>query len=139
MHSPIGQAIAVILIYGNPYVKFGASLCDGLFFTAVTVENSQNSSWLYRKPQHISSTASIWRELLGRLSNNMPKIVAWSDSRVLAAVGYLRKYPNMPIPDAMKLANFTPEEIADKAKYQWVYRRVGKKASFSHLLVLLQH
>ena len=29
----------------------------------------------------------------------------------------------------MKLANFTPEEIADKAKYQWVYRRVGKKAS----------
>ena len=35
----------------------------------------------------------------------------------------------MSIPEGMKLATFTPEEIVDKAKYMWVYHQAGKKSS----------
>ena len=60
-------------------------------------------------------------KLLVKLTLNMPKINARLDLRVLKAIEALRKYPYMTIPEAMKLANFTPSEILCKAKYMWVY------------------
>jgi hypothetical protein len=58
----------------------------------------------------------------------MPKINARVDSRIDKAIEALRKYPNVTIPEAMKLANFTPPppEILCKAKYMWVYWRAKK-------------
>jgi hypothetical protein len=56
----------------------------------------------------------------------MPKINARADSRVNKAIVALTKYPNMTIPEAMKLADFTPPEISCKAKYMWVYWRAEK-------------
>ena len=56
----------------------------------------------------------------------MPKINARADSRVNKAIVALTEYPNMTIPEAMKLADFTPPEILCKAKYMWVYRRAEK-------------
>ena len=40
----------------------------------------------------------------------MPKNVARHDDRFEKAVGFLKKYPNMKLPDAMKLADFNPVE-----------------------------
>ena len=56
----------------------------------------------------------------------MPKINVHADLRVNKAIVALTKYPNMTIPKAMKLADFTPPEILCKAKYMWVYRRAEK-------------
>jgi hypothetical protein len=56
----------------------------------------------------------------------MPKINAGAYSRIDKAIVALTKYPNMTIPEAMKLADFTPPEILCKAKYMWVYWRAEK-------------
>ena len=56
----------------------------------------------------------------------MPKINARADLRVHKAIESLRKYPNMTIPEAMKLANLTHPEILCKARYMYVYRRTEK-------------
>ncbi len=65
-------------------------------------------------------------KLLVKLTLNMLKIIARADLRVDKAIEALRKYPNMTIPEAMNLANFTPPEILCKAKYMWVYRQAEK-------------
>ncbi len=59
----------------------------------------------------------------------MPKINARVDSRVDKAIVALMKYPNMTIPEAMKLAD--SPEILCKAKYMWVYRRAEKILNWS--------
>jgi hypothetical protein len=46
----------------------------------------------------------------------MPKTIAREDHRVLLTIGYLEKYPNMGVLDAMKLGDFTKEERDDRAK-----------------------
>ena len=56
----------------------------------------------------------------------MSKISAQANSRVNKAIEALRKYPNMIIPEAMKLADFTPPEILCKARYMWVYWQAEK-------------
>jgi len=66
------------------------------------------------------------RELLVKLTLNMPKINSRADSRVDKAIVALTKYPNITIPEAMKLADFTPPEILCKAKYMWVYWQAEK-------------
>jgi hypothetical protein len=66
------------------------------------------------------------RELLVKLTLDMPKIDARADLRVDKAIVALTKYPNMTIPEAMKLADFNPPEILCKAKYMWVYWRAEK-------------
>ena len=42
-------------------------------------------------------------------------------------MGFLKKHPTLSIPAAMKLADFEPDEISCRAKYQWVYRELNKK------------
>ncbi len=46
----------------------------------------------------------------------MPKIVAQADCRFKKAIGFLKKYQNMALPDAMKLADFSVREQACCAK-----------------------
>ena len=47
----------------------------------------------------------------------MPKNVGKSeDSRFEAAVGFIKKYPTMPLPQAMKLVDFSVEEQSCRAK-----------------------
>ena len=95
-------------------------------FTVGGATSSTFLSKLYRKSHDISSSHVNHRELLVKLTLNMPKINARADSRVDKAIAALTKYPNMTIPEAMKLADFTPPEILCKAKYMWVYRRAEK-------------
>jgi hypothetical protein len=71
------------------------------------------------------------RKLLVKLTLNMPKINARADLRIDKAIVALTKYPNMTIPEAMKLADFTPLEILCKAKYMWVYWRAEKIFNWS--------
>ena len=52
----------------------------------------------------------------------MPRTNAQEDIRVEKAIGFLERCPNQTVPEAMKLANFTPQEIACKAKQMWIYR-----------------
>ncbi len=52
----------------------------------------------------------------------MPKIVARADYRFDKALGFLLKYRNMAIPDAMKLADFSAQEQACRAKRMCLYR-----------------
>jgi hypothetical protein len=47
---------------------------------------------------------------------NMPKNVARADYCFDKALGFLLKYRNMAIPDAMKLADFSAQEQACRAK-----------------------
>ncbi len=59
---------------------------------------------------------------------NMPKTIAREDHRVLVTFGYLEKYPNMGVLDAMKLGDFMKEERYDRVKQAWIYRQLnGKK------------
>jgi hypothetical protein len=67
----------------------------------------------------------------------MPKTIAREDHHVLVTIGYLEKYPNMGVLDAMKLGDFTKEERNDHTKRAWIYRRWnGKKTSALNPLVL---
>ena len=52
----------------------------------------------------------------------MPKNVARADYRFDKALGFLLKYQNMAIPDAMKLADFSAQEQACRAKRMCLYR-----------------
>ncbi len=52
----------------------------------------------------------------------MPKSVARTDYCFDKALGFLLKYRNMAIPDAMKLANFSAQEQACPAKRMCLYR-----------------
>jgi hypothetical protein len=56
----------------------------------------------------------------------MPKNVARADGRFKQAVGYLKKYTNMTLPDAMKLDDFSVQEQACHAKCM-VLHRLWKK------------
>ena len=56
----------------------------------------------------------------------MPKNVARHDDRFKKAAGYLMKFPNMKLPEAMKLADFTPVEQKDRAKHMVVHRLLKK-------------
>jgi hypothetical protein len=51
----------------------------------------------------------------------MPRINAYQDPWVEKAVGFLKRCPGLTIPAAMKLANFTPQEIACKSKQMCIY------------------
>ena len=46
----------------------------------------------------------------------MPKNVVCADGCFKQAVGFLKKYRNMTLPDAMKLADFSAQEQACHAK-----------------------
>jgi len=56
----------------------------------------------------------------------MPRTNAREDIRVEKAVGFLERCPNLMVPEAMKLANLTPQDIVCKAKRMWIYRRWNK-------------
>ena len=56
----------------------------------------------------------------------MPRTNAREDIRVQKAVGFLERFPNMTVPEAMKLADFAPQEIACKAWRMWIYQRWNK-------------
>ena len=56
----------------------------------------------------------------------MPRTNARDDIWVEKAVGFLERFPNMTVPEAMKLADFAPQEIACKAWRMWIYRRWNK-------------
>ena len=45
---------------------------------------------------------------------------------VKKAVGFLQRCPNLKVPEAMKLAHFTPQEIACKARWMWIYWQWNK-------------
>jgi hypothetical protein len=110
----------------NPWSETRASLSNRTIFTVRGATSSTFLSKLYHKSHDISSLHVNHRKLLVKLTLNMPKINARADSRVDKAIVALTKYPNMTIPEAMKLAGFTPPEILCKAKYMWVYRRAEK-------------
>jgi hypothetical protein len=66
----------------------------------------------------------------------MPKTIAREDHCVLVTIGYLEKYPNMGVRDAMKLGDFTEEERDDHTKQAWIYRQWnGKRTSVLNPLV----
>ena len=46
----------------------------------------------------------------------MPKINGTDDPRIEEAVKYIIKWPDMMVPQAMKLAGFSKKDAADKAK-----------------------
>jgi len=102
------------------------SLSNRTIFTVGGATSSTFLSKLYPKLHDISSLHVNHRKLLVKLTLNMPKINARADSRVNKAIVALTKYPNMTIPEAMKLADFTPLEILCKTKYMWVYRQAEK-------------
>ena len=52
----------------------------------------------------------------------MPRNNMWADSRFQMAVEYLQKNSNLTVWDVMKLADFSPGEQNDKAKYMMVIR-----------------
>ena len=56
----------------------------------------------------------------------MPKNVGKADSRFEAAVGFIKKYPTMPLPHAMKLADFSVEEQSCRAKHMVLHRLLNK-------------
>ena len=58
----------------------------------------------------------------------MPRTNAREDIRVEKAVGFLERCPNLMVPEAMKLANFMPQEVACQARRMWIYRRWNKLA-----------
>ena len=58
---------------------------------------------------------------------NLSKMKDHEDVRVKEAVKKLTRYPNLTIPDAMKLADFTPSECATKALVERVRRRAPSK------------
>jgi hypothetical protein len=55
----------------------------------------------------------------------MLRINARQDPWVKNAVGFLKRCPGLTIPEAMKLANFTPQETC-KSKQMWIYRLWNK-------------
>ena len=59
---------------------------------------------------------------------NMPLTSASTDARVPKAIGYLKSFPGMTVPDAMKLADFTADEQKCPAKQMWIRRRIKKAA-----------
>jgi hypothetical protein len=56
----------------------------------------------------------------------MPKNIARADGRFKQAIGFLKKYTNMTLPDAVKLADFSVQEQACHAK-RMVLHRLWKK------------
>ena len=56
----------------------------------------------------------------------MPKNVACHDDCFKKAAGFLMKFPTMKLPEAMKLADFTPVEQKDRAKHMVVHRLLKK-------------
>ncbi len=58
----------------------------------------------------------------------MPKKVTRADCHFQMALGYLLKYWNMGLPDAMKLADFSAQEQACRAKRMCLHR-LWKKAT----------
>jgi hypothetical protein len=56
----------------------------------------------------------------------MPKNVGKADSRFKAAIGFIKKYPTMPLPQAMKLADFSAEEQSCHAKHMVLHRLLNK-------------
>jgi hypothetical protein len=115
----------------NPWSETRASLSNRTIFTVGGATSSTFLSKLYCKSHDISSSHVNHCELLVKLTLNMPKINARAYSRIEKAVVALTKYPNMTIPEAMKLADFTPPEILCKTKYMWVYRRAEKILNWS--------
>ena len=58
----------------------------------------------------------------------MPKINATDDPRIEEAVEYIIKWPDMKVPQAMKLAGFSKMDCANKAKRMWIRRRLPGNA-----------
>jgi hypothetical protein len=58
----------------------------------------------------------------------MPKNVAQADCCFQMALGYLLKYRNMGLPDAMRLSDFSAQEQACRAKRMSLHR-LWKKAT----------
>jgi hypothetical protein len=58
----------------------------------------------------------------------MPKNVARADCCFQTALGYLLKFRNMGLPDAMKLSDFSAQEQACRAKRMCLHR-LWKKAT----------
>jgi hypothetical protein len=56
----------------------------------------------------------------------MPKNVAKHDNRFGAAAGFIKRCPNLTIPEAMKLADFSVQEAACRAKRMVVSRLLNK-------------
>ena len=56
----------------------------------------------------------------------MPRTNAREEIRVEKAVGFLQRCPNLMVPEAMKLADFAPQEIACKAWRMWIYQQWNK-------------
>ena len=59
----------------------------------------------------------------------MPRNNARVDPRFKKAVENILKHPTLTVPDAMKLADFSPQEQACRAKRMIVYREVDKAKS----------
>jgi predicted dinucleotide-utilizing enzyme len=63
----------------------------------------------------------------------MPKHVAKHDNRFDAAARYIKRCPNLTIPEAMKLADFSVQEAACRAKRMIVSRLLNKMKGVSAL------
>ena len=70
-------------------------------------------------------TPKVREPLTGKVLN-MPKINARADVRVFTAVAFLQRCPKATVLEAMKVGGFLEEEIYDRAKQAWIYRRWKK-------------
>ena len=61
----------------------------------------------------------------------MPLTNARADARVQKAVGYMKSIPGLTVPQAMKLADFTPNEQKSPSKQMWIRRRIKKEKDVS--------
>ena len=106
----------------RPWLETGASLSARAILTVVGVPCSTFLSNHFCYQWYISPTQKNNRELLIRDVVNMPRNNARVDPCFKKAVENILKHPTLTVPDAMKLADFSPQEQACRAKRMIVYR-----------------
>ena len=112
----------------QPRSEFGASLVTRAIFSGVGVSYLTFLSNLFCACTISHTTQPNYRTALIRDALNMSKIIARVDSCFKKAVGFLKKYQNMALSNAMKLADFSAQEQACRAKRMCLHR-LWKKAT----------
>ncbi len=95
----------------HPRSEFGASLVTRAIFLGVGVSYLSFLSNLFCAHTISHTTQPNYCATLIRDALNMPKIVARVDYCFKKAVGFLKKYQNMALPDAVKLADFSKHMV----------------------------
>jgi hypothetical protein len=96
--------------------EFGASLVTRAIFSVVGVSYLPFLWNLFCARTISHTTQPNYCATLIRDTLNMPKIIGQADCCFKKVVWFLKKYQNMALPNAMKLADFSVQEQACRAK-----------------------